>query len=189
MDCHNRPSHLFRPPAVALNLALSTRAILPDLPFIRKVGLDLLNAEYDTRDAAHAAIVSGLTTYYETEYPGTAGSEKDKIDLAAQRLLEIYDDNFFPEMKTDYRARENHLSHFVGDGCFRCHDGVKQDKNGNTISHDCKTCHLIIAQGPSEDIQQLEGNLTGLDFKHPEDIDEAWREMKCTECHDRTSGY
>ena len=189
MDCHNRPSHLFRPPAVALNLALSTRAISPDLPYIRKVGLDLLNAEYATRDAAHAAIASGLTTYYETEYPETAGPAKEKIGQAAQRLLEIYDDNFFPEMKTDYRARENHLSHFVGDGCFRCHDGVKQDKDGNTISHGCKTCHLIIAQGPSEDIQQLEGNLSGLDFTHPEDIDEAWREMKCTECHDRTSGY
>ncbi|MCP4568921.1 MAG: cytochrome C [FCB group bacterium] len=189
MDCHNRPSHLFTPPATAINLALSARRISPDLPYIRQAGLDLLNAEYADREIAHEAIGSGLHIYYGEDYPETAVSHKAQIDEATQTLTAIYDENFFPEMNTDYRVRENNLSHFVNDGCFRCHDGVMSDAEGNTISTDCSTCHLIVAQGPSENLDDLESSLSGLDFQHPEDIDEAWKEMKCTECHDSESGY
>jgi len=189
MDCHNRPSHLFTPPAVSLNLALSTRRISPDLPFIRQVGLDLLNAEYEDREAAHKSIASELSSYYLAEYPRVAEAKAAEIDAATNALIRIYDLNFFPEMGTDYRARENQLSHFVNDGCFRCHDGVMQDADGNVLPNDCNTCHLIVAQGPSERIDQLEMKLDGLEFKHPEDIFEAWKEMKCTECHDPESGY
>jgi hypothetical protein len=92
-------------------------------------------------------------------------------------------------MKTDYRARENNLSHFVNDGCFRCHDGSKVSDDGRVLSHDCSTCHLIVAQGPSENIEDLENNIAGLEFVHPEEIDEAWREMKCTGCHTPDTGY
>jgi len=189
MDCHNRPSHLFRPPAVALNLALSTGQMSRDLPYIRSIGLDLLNSEYATRDEAVAALSTRLMEYYQENYPDLAASRKDEIEAAAGVLRDIYNINFFPEMKTDYRARENNLSHFVNDGCFRCHDGVKENAEGNTISSGCGTCHLIVAQGPSENTDDLESKLTGLEFTHPEDIDEAWKEMKCTECHDSESGY
>lgn len=189
MDCHNRPSHLFRPPAVALNLALSTRQMSRDLPYIRSVGLDLLNAEYENREQAVEALSSDLMEYYLDKYPELADSLKDDIETAAGVLQNIYNINFFPEMNTDYRARENNLSHFVNDGCFRCHDGVKEDAEGNTISYGCQTCHLIVAQGPSEDPDALDSKLTGLEFVHPEDIDQAWKEMKCTECHDPDSGY
>jgi hypothetical protein len=111
------------------------------------------------------------------------------VDNSVGVLQSIYSRNFFPEMKTDYRDRENNLSHFVNDGCFRCHDGYKQDSEGNKISYDCNTCHLIVVQGPSENPDDLANDLTGLDFIHPEDIDEMWKEMKCTECHDPESGY
>jgi hypothetical protein len=113
----------------------------------------------------------------------------DKIEQAVEAMRDIYNSNFFPEMKTDYRARQNNLSHFVNDGCFRCHEGVLRDKTGRTPSTECTACHLIVAQGPSEKLEELETSLTGLEFKHPEDIDEMWREMKCTECHTPESGY
>ena len=101
----------------------------------------------------------------------------------------ILDARFFPEMKTDYRVRENHLSHFVNDGCFRCHDNEMRNEYGKYISTDCNTCHLIVAQGASEDVNELEASIAGLEFKHPEDIDGAWAEMKCTECHTPDDGY
>ena len=91
-------------------------------------------------------------------------------------------------MKTDYRARENNLSHFVNDGCFRCHDGVKENEEGETLSSECTSCHLIVAQGPSEKLSEVASDISGLEFQHPEDIDEAWKEMKCTECHTPESG-
>jgi len=189
MDCHNRPSHRFQPPAVSINLALSTRRISPELPYIRQEGLDLLNAEYTSNEEAHLAITKGLVDYYEKNYPQLQSSMVDEIKQATRELARIYDRNFFPVMKTDYRVRENNLSHFVNNGCFRCHDGEKTNQFGQPVSTDCKTCHLMIAQGPSEDPAELDTDITGLEFRHPEDIDEAWKEMKCTECHDASSGY
>jgi hypothetical protein len=189
MDCHNRPSHIFLAPAVAMNQALAARNISPELPYVRKVGLELLNKQYDTREQAHQAIETGFRTYYGTDYPEVASSMSNKIAKATDTLLEIYDNNFFPEMKTDYRARENNLSHFVNDGCFRCHNPAMVDDNGDHPFSDCSTCHLIAAQGPSENVKDLEMSLVGLDFHHPEDIAEMWREMKCTSCHTPESGY
>lgn len=189
MDCHNRPSHSFLPPAKALNLALSTRNISPELPYVRKVGLSLLNDEYDSKQEALAAISQGLFEYYQENYPELLEAKKDEIDQATRSLLTIYNQNFFPEMKTDYRARENNLSHFVNDGCFRCHDGVKENEEGETLSSKCTSCHLIVAQGPSEKLSEIASDISGLEFQHPEDIDEAWKEMKCTECHTPESGY
>lgn len=189
MDCHNRPSHKFAPPASSLNFALSNREISPEMPFIRSVGLDLLNDEYPTRDDAHAAIRFGLNKYYEKNYPDFLKQNIGLVKQATEALIKIYDNGFFPEMNTDYRARENNLSHFVNNGCFRCHDNIKEDGNGDTLSHECNTCHSIIFQGPTEDPSKLESNINGFDFQHPEDIDEMWREYKCTECHTPESGY
>jgi hypothetical protein len=189
MDCHNRPSHNFEPPATSLNLALSNRELSPQLPYIREEGLELLNAEYANRPEAHQAIRSGLLAYYKDEYPDLVDSMSAEIQQATATLLNIYDNNFFPDMKTDYRARENDLSHFVNDGCFRCHDNMMESEDGKIIGKDCKTCHLIVAQGPSEHLDSLEQNIAGLEFHHPEDIGGAWEELKCTECHDQESGY
>lgn len=189
MDCHNRPSHSFLPPAKALNLALSTRSISPRLKSIREAGLELLNAPYENRAQANAEISSGLWTYYEKNYPDLVRDNRGEIEAAEAALLKIYNENFFPEMKTDYRVRENNLSHFVNDGCFRCHDGTMENDKGEKLSHDCRACHIIVSQGPSEKVDELETSLVGLDFKHPEDIDDAWRELKCTECHTSDSGY
>jgi hypothetical protein len=189
MDCHNRPSHNFLAPATGLNRALASRDISPDLPYIRKEGLDLLNAPYKTREAAHKAISYGVMKYYQDNYPDVSENKVGEIRQATESLIRLYDQGFFPEMKTDYRVRDNNLSHFVNDGCFRCHDGSKTDGNGKTIPHDCQTCHLIAAQGPSENIADVESNIDGMEFKHPEDIDEAWKEMNCTDCHTPESGY
>ena len=189
MDCHNRPSHSFQPPAQSLNLALSTKRIPSDLPSIREIGLKLLIAEYETTEQAVEGIRKGLVSFYQKNYPDIFKERLDDIEATGKQLQTIYQRNFFPEMKTDYRARENHLSHFVNDGCFRCHDGTKKSQWGKPLSHDCNTCHLIIAQGPSDNDENLLSDIAGLEFEHPEDIDKAWQEMKCTECHTPEDGY
>jgi hypothetical protein len=189
MDCHNRPSHRFTPPAVAINEALRSRRISPELPYIRQVGLDLLNAEYEVKEQALISIEDGLREYYRAEYPERVDSLESQINQAVTSLQQIYRSNFFPAMNTDYRVRENNLSHFVNDGCFRCHDGVKTSDEGQLLAVDCSSCHTIVAQGPSEELGDLAADLTGLPFEHPEDIDGMWQEMKCTDCHTPDSGY
>lgn len=189
MDCHNRPSHAFNPPAVAINLAIGTGRIARDLPYLRYEGIELLNATYETKEEALRAIENGLAGFYAEDYPELAESRSHDIAKAVVELQRIYRENFFPTMKTDYRVRENNLSHFVNDGCYRCHQEAMKTPEGKTMATDCKTCHMIVAQGPAESIDGLEANLSGMEFIHPEDIDEAWKEMNCTECHDSESGY
>ncbi|MBD3402893.1 cytochrome C [candidate division GN15 bacterium] len=189
MDCHNRPSHKFLAPATSLNLALAAERISDDIPYIRQVGLEVLNAEYDTRPQAQTMIADSLRTYYQEEYPEFYAAHEREIDEATLEILDIYNHNFFPEMNTDYRVRENNLSHFVNDGCFRCHSSAMQDADGNSMEYDCESCHLILAQGPSEHPDSLESNISGLTFRHPEDIGEMWRETLCTDCHTPEQGY
>jgi hypothetical protein len=189
MDCHNRPSHSFQPPATAMNLEISTGTIAADLPFVRSVGLELLNAEYETGEEAAEAIASGLAGFYAAEYPERAAELADKIADATASLQRVYENNFFPEMKTDYRVRTNNLSHFVNDGCFRCHNTDLQSETGATISADCESCHAIVAQGPTADVSSLDDDLSGFKFEHPVDIGRVWETVKCTQCHNPASGY
>lgn len=189
IDCHNRPSHDYTPPAVSVNLALATGLISQDLPFIRKVGVDLLNAEYETTDQANEAIPAGLQSFYSTEYPADAGELAAKISQAEVALLDIYNKNFFPEMQTDYRARMNNLSHFVNDGCFRCHGGNQVNEVGEPVGAACDSCHVIVAQGPTDNVAELESSVGGLPFEHPVNIGNAWENINCTQCHNRESGY
>ena len=40
-----------------------------------------------------------------------------------------------------------------------------------------------------ESLGDLDQNLTGLEFVHPVDIGEQWREINCTGCHTPEEGY
>ncbi len=189
MDCHNRPSHSFEPPATAMNLEISRGAISRDLPFVRSIGLGLLNADYETSDQALNSIEVGLAGFYADRYPDQVGALSAKIAQATEALQRVYENNFFPEYNTDYRARVNNLSHFTNDGCFRCHSSEMQTATGATISTDCETCHSIVAQGATDDLTTLDDDLAGLPFQHPADIGGVWQTVKCTQCHNPASGY
>ena len=189
MDCHNRPSHSFQPPATAMNLEISRGAISQDLPFVRSIGLGLLNADYETTDQAVNSIEVGMAGFYADRYPDQAGVLSAKIAEATEALQRVYENNFFPEYNTDYRARVNNLSHFVNDGCFRCHSSNLQTETGATISADCESCHTIVAQGPTDDLATLEDDLAGFKFEHPVEIGGVWETVKCTQCHNPASGY
>ena len=53
------------------------------------------------------------------------------------------------------------------------------DRSADTIkASDCKSCHIILAQGSGEKLDQV--NPKGYDFMH---IDAEYAEFSCTECH------
>jgi hypothetical protein len=189
VDCHNRPSHQFIPPANAVNLAMSQGRISVELPFVRKKAVELLMADYDGRGTAEELIPAGLMAYYQEHYPEIAASKAEDIEKAAKTLVVLYRENFFPEMKTDFRTRINNLSHFTDLGCFRCHNGKLVNNKGERLEKDCTNCHLIVAQGPSADLDDLQGDIRGLEFEHPVEIGEAWKQLDCTTCHTHSSGY
>ena len=103
------------------------------------------------------------------------------MEKAIATVQRIYSQNIFPEMKVSWEEYPDHIGHMITPGCFRCHNGDHQNEQGKTISRDCDSCHTIIAQGPGRDITSI--NTGGLPFKHPEDIEEEWKDSRCDDCH------
>ncbi|GAB4338613.1 MAG: NapC/NirT family cytochrome c [Candidatus Abyssubacteria bacterium] len=180
IDCHDRPTHIFKSPSRAVNLALQTRRIDPGLPYIKAKGVELLAKEYTTTNEALRTIADELQAYYKTEYPEVYELKQLQIKQAVDELENIYKNNFFPEMNVRWDTYPDNIGHLIWRGCYRCHDGNHVSAGGQMISRECDSCHSIISQGTGEETAT---SLAGLEFKHPVDIGEAWREMPCYECH------
>jgi hypothetical protein len=175
IDCHNRPSHIYRAPARAVNLAMSTGRISTEIPGIKRRATQILTAEYETTDEALVAISAAL----EDAYAGSV--EPDLLAQADTELRRIYETNFFPEMKVNWRVYPDHVGHTLYPGCYRCHDGQHTSSDGKVITHDCNACHIIISQGTGEMAETL--SPAGLEFIHPTDIGEMWKFVNCSVCH------
>jgi len=182
MDCHNRPSHIFRAPREAVNTALAFGRIDLSLPFIRKTGVEVLAAEYPSTDVALGGIADGLKTFYEKSYPEVAAKNGPAITNAVAELQTVYKNNFFPTMKARWDEYPNNIGHLMFSGCFRCHDNQHQTADGKVLSKDCTLCHTITAQGKTSTMA-FASDRKGLTFEHPEDIGDMWQEMACHECH------
>jgi nitrate/TMAO reductase-like tetraheme cytochrome c subunit len=145
IDCHNRPTHIFELPDRALDRAMSEGLISPELPFVKKKGLELLKAEYADSAAARKGILDGLVDYYRKEQPEAYSSHRALIEAAAQQMLVIYGRNVFPEMKITWGTHPNNIGHEDFLGCFRCHDDNHKSASGRTITQDCNACHTLLA--------------------------------------------
>ncbi|MCF8262250.1 MAG: FecR family protein [Melioribacteraceae bacterium] len=182
MDCHNRPSHNYRPPAVFINEALARGDVSPELPEIKSLTMELLGEEYPTTDSAMAAIRNGILEFYSEDYEDIFEEQKELIEKSIVGVQNAFNQNIFPEMKVRWDYYPNNIGHFEFDGCFRCHDSYHESEEGKVISNDCNQCHVINAQGPADSLQVAKFG-EPLEFRHPVDIDEMWKESLCTDCH------
>ncbi|MEI8243374.1 MAG: NapC/NirT family cytochrome c [bacterium] len=172
IDCHNRPSHQFRPPNELLDMALASGRIDDTIPSIKAQGAKLLAATYQTEAEALAAMDHEL---------GARHPNDPRVNTTIRELQAIYSANFFPEMKVRWDEYPNHIGHKITPGCFRCHDGQHVSDSGKRISKDCTVCHTILAQGPGKILGEFTSS--GLAFKHPEDIGDDWKTERCNTCH------
>ena len=186
VDCHNRPSHVFRPPDRAVEEAFETGRLDRTLPYLKREAMRLLAHAYDSEAQAQTAILKGLAAFYQTTYPDLSREKGVAIQQATAELQRIYARNFFPEMRADWRVHPNHIGHLNADGCFRCHDGLHKSRNGKTITKDCTACHTILGQGPPEAVAAAK--LEAQPFQHPVDVGMDVTEFKCSQCHTGTSG-
>ena len=136
-------------------------------------GIVALTGDYSTEEEALAAIRETLIEEYPEGGPA--------VEQAILTIERIYRQNFFPAMKVSWEAFPDHIGHMISPGCFRCHDNEHESEAGEVISHDCDSCHTIIAQGPGLKLASVTSE--GLPFKHPEDIGDEWKESRCDECH------
>lgn len=182
MDCHNRPSHNYKPPAFFIDNAITAGKIPKKLPEIKMLAMEILAEEFETSEGANAFIDSSVTAYYNEYYPEIAESDMELITQAVSGIQTEFNKNVFPEMRVKWDVYPNQIGHVEFDGCFRCHDDNHISESGRVIEKDCNQCHYINAQGNPDNLQKAAVG-EQLEFQHPVDIGGAWEEMKCTECH------
>ncbi|HLG94301.1 MAG TPA: NapC/NirT family cytochrome c [candidate division Zixibacteria bacterium] len=145
VDCHNRPTHIYKLPEEAVDEAMQARQVNPNLPFLKKVSVELLRREYPDKPQALRQIKGGLMDYYKQNHPALAAAWEEDILKAAEKLAEIYATNVFPSMKISWGTYKNNIGHMNFPGCFRCHDDNHASKDGKTIRQDCDQCHSLLA--------------------------------------------
>jgi hypothetical protein len=185
MDCHNRPAHKFLGPTRLLNRALRDGSIDRRLPGIKRKGVELLSAEYESTDEALASIDTELRAFYAKEHPEV---EANRVAAAAEALQETYRHDFFPEMKVRWSAYPDNLEHRDWPGCFRCHNEDMVDAEGNAVFTTCTKCHVVLAQTASNNGSPHTDFEEGQAFYHVDDEDTLDEYTDCVACHDGGDG-
>ena len=171
LDCHSRPAHKVQSPNEAVDVALFTGRLDSSIPWVKSKVVTALVQPYETKAEGLQKIALAL----RRDYPDPVQAEPIVKEAQA-----IYRDNFFPEQKLDWRTHPDFIGHKSWNGCFRCHDGQHNSADGKKSiqASNCNSCHLILAQGNGEKLDQL--NPKGYNFVH---IDSEYSEFACADCH------
>jgi hypothetical protein len=157
VDCHNRPTHVFKMPDEEVDEALRTGKMDRTLPYIKKIAVEILSRPYESRTQAAQAIPVLVDDYYRKNHPALIQEKPDTIRMAGATVSEIFMMNVFPDMKITWGTYPNHIGHQRAPGCFRCHDGEHASADGAVIGNDCETCHTLLAmeEADPEILKQL----------------------------------
>jgi NapC/NirT cytochrome c family, N-terminal region len=181
IDCHNRPTHIYHPPARSVNHVVTLGWIDPSLPSVKSVAVKALESQYTTKNGALDSIALQIKGFYSAEFPDIAARKHREIERTVAEVQKIYSRNYFPEMGVNWKKYPDNLGHMYYLGCFRCHDGKHVSDEGKVLSRDCNVCHVILAQQFERDTLRM--SLGGVDYHHPVDIGDAWKETNCSDCH------
>lgn len=164
VDCHNRPTHVYRSPGEELDRLLATGKVSRALPYVRREGARIVEeADYETHEAGRAGIAESLRAFYAENYPEVMAENTAAVETAAEALGDIYSWNVFPHMNVNWDTYPDHRGHPPirsrenAPGCFRCHNRDHKTAEGERISRSCNLCHTILAtreQNP-EILEQL----------------------------------
>jgi hypothetical protein len=150
IDCHNRPTHVYRTPEDEVDGALTTGRLDSRLPFLRREALKALRAGYPSTEAAVAGLGQSLRAFYADQPRGAGADTARLVDAAATELAAIWGRNVWPHMKITWGTYPTLLGHEQAPGCFRCHDGEHAAGDGKVISGECDLCHSILAQAEKD---------------------------------------
>ncbi len=181
IDCHNRPTHIYHPPATSVNTLMELGWIDPSLPGVKSIAVKALEYPYSTPEAARDSIGRMIQDYYRTTYPIALAEKQTEVARAIAQVRKIYSRNYFPQMGVNWKEYPDNVGHLYYPGCFRCHDGKHVSADGKVLSRDCNVCHTILAQTVEKDSAHV--SLTGVEFHHPVDIGDSRKETNCSDCH------
>lgn len=182
LDCHNRPSHNYLAPQNFIDNSMASGKISKDLPGIKLMAVMAVSQDYPDRDSAFTAIRNQITEHFESGYPEIMETRKSDVESAITEIQNGYAGNIFPYMKANWKVYPNNIGHMESDGCYRCHNDRHATESGKVISKDCNLCHNILAQGTPDSMMYSQA-FEPLEFKHPVEIDNAWKTEACSMCH------
>lgn len=150
-DCHNRVGHEFTTPTRALDEAMAEGTIDRGLPYIKKLGRDIVSQRYSTVASAYDAI-NTLRVTYHSNYPWVFLERPTQLQESLTTLASIYSLNSNPEMNEASSDYPSYMGHIDSAGCFRCHDGghykiVDGALSDEPIPSRCSLCHTFPSSG------------------------------------------
>ncbi len=180
MDCHNRPTHIFRSPDRAVDVALNVDPSLQSLPFAKREAVSALVSPYVSKADGLAGVPVSIELFYRKQKPDVWETRRTDVKRLEKVAVEIYRTNFFPEMNVNWRTYPDNIGHKLFPGCFRCHEGRHVDAAGNTISHECSVCHEFLLPRSPDDPSSL---VQTAGFVHPVPLEGSHGTMRCNRCH------
>ena len=180
VDCHNRPTHIYVPPDLAVDQSMLAHRIDASLPFVKQEAVTVLTASYSTTDTAVQGIAKGMEDFYEAKYPDVVKTKQFELRNAVAEVQQIFQRTTFPEMKLNWQTHPNNLGHFYFSGCFRCHDGQHVSSDGKVVSRECNQCHTLMSE--TEGTTSVATTSAQPSFQHPVDIGDL-TQANCADCH------
>jgi hypothetical protein len=145
IDCHNRPTHIYLPPQVALDAHLADGSIDPSIPWIRRIAEEVLVEPYATNKEAMAGIAT-LPKLYQERHPDVWLERRQALETVVPVLQQTHELYVYPDMNVQWNTYPSLIGHPIPQTarCFRCH-GVLRDAQDELISLDCESCHYVLA--------------------------------------------
>jgi nitrate/TMAO reductase-like tetraheme cytochrome c subunit len=147
-DCHNRIAHAFQAPDRAVDQAITLGRLPHDLPFLKKVSVEVLTAAHEGEAAT--AIPAALEAYYGANHADVARERAADIAEAGGVLADIHSRNVFPELGVTWGTYLDNRGHQTSPGCLRCHAGEHVAASGEAITGNCFRCHYPSAVGETK---------------------------------------
>jgi nitrate/TMAO reductase-like tetraheme cytochrome c subunit len=186
IDCHNRPAHIYKPPAAMVNTALAAGRLNRHIPLIKRNAVEILSIDYPSTKIARAKIAEEV----ERRFP--VGSDALITPTAQEELtaalIEYYELNHFPEQGISWKTYPNHIGHRVFPGCFRCHDDRHVSDSGKKISMECDLCHDLVYQAYGDAADDPVKYRTQ-EFQHPGGVPDMHKAGYCTDCHSADAAH
>ena len=146
VDCHNRAAHQFEDPDHAVDQSMDSGLIPISLPFVKKTGVELIKAVYQSDEEAARAIPAGLVSFYQKKYPDLSGKRTGDIQAAGQPSLSIYQRNVFADLKRSLGGLIQTIwVTSMRPGASAAMTAVIRPPQATTIPQDCDTCHKALA--------------------------------------------
>jgi hypothetical protein len=180
MDCHNRATHVFRPPSEAADLVLHVDPELRELPFAKRELVAAVVQPYPGRKEAELGVEAVLRSFYQNGHSDVAKRKEAAVDRLVAAARGIVHRSDFPAMNVDWRTYPDNIGHKNFAGCFRCHDGRHVDDHGRPISRNCQSCHEFLEPSNSGDSIVL---ARSEHFDHPMKLEGVHGTMRCDLCH------